>query len=276
LPRVRVNDVELYYEEHGSGEPLLLIPPTGWPGSVWQLGMEQRLSPHYRVIIYDQRGIGRSDKPDQEYTARQLGEDALGLLRAMGAEPAHVLGFSVGGQSAQLAAMDSPDSFRSLILAGSSAGEAPGGQGFIRPQVALTMFDPGYDHPTYWEHHLRMGFTFTPEFREEHPEKIAELADTIRRHQAPAKLYLRHIIARTAHWSGDRLSQIRVRTLVLAGELDRAHGAAGSDAGASEQLARAIPGARLESVPGARHLFPWEAPEATSEAVLRFLRAEAP
>ena len=271
MPRARANDVELYYEEHGSGEPLLLIPPTGWPGSVWQLGVEQALSGHYRVIVYDQRGIGRSDKPDHEYTTAQLGADAMALLRAIDAEPAHVLGFSVGGQSAQLAALSQPASFLSLILAGSSAGEPPGGQGFIRPQVALGMFDPGYDHPTYWQHHLSMGFTFTPGFRDRHPEKIAELADAIRRHQPPAKLYLRHIIARTAHYSRDRLRDIRTPTLVLAGELDRAHGAAGSDAGASEQLARDIPGAQFQTITGARHLFPWEAPEATCEAVLGWL-----
>ena len=60
-------------------------------------------------------------------------------------------------------------------------------------------------------------------------------------------------------------------TLVLAGELDTAHGAAGSDAGASEQLARAIADAQFESIPGARHLFPWEAPGATCEAVLGWL-----
>jgi pimeloyl-ACP methyl ester carboxylesterase len=160
---------------------------------------------------------------------------------------------------------------RSLILAGSSAGDAPGGQGFIRPQVALSMFDPGYDHPSYWEHHLSMGFTFTPEFRQRHPEQIAELADTIRRNQAPAKLYLRHIVARTAHFSGDRLADVRVPTLVLAGELDSAHGSGGSDAGASQQLASAIPGAELASIRGARHLFPWEAPEATCEVVLEWL-----
>lgn len=273
MPRAHVNGIDLYYEEHGSGEPLLLIPPTGWPGSVWQLGIQQSLSNHYRVIVYDQRGIGRSDKPDVAYTTALLGEDALGLLRAIEAEPAHVLGFSVGGQSAQQAALESPSSFRSLILAGSSAGQAPGGQGFIRPQVALTMFDPGYDHPSYWHHHLGMGFTFTPEFRQEHPDKVAELAETIRRHQAPAKLYLRHIIARTAHWSGDHLGDLRIPTLVLAGEMDTAHGAAGSDTGASHDLAEAIPGARFETIPGTRHLFPWEAPEATGDAVLRFLRS---
>src|SRR5579872_2520162 len=53
LPHLRVNEVDLYYEEQGHGEPLLLIPPTGWPGSVWQLDIAEPLSQEFRVIVYD-------------------------------------------------------------------------------------------------------------------------------------------------------------------------------------------------------------------------------
>ncbi|HLG74346.1 MAG TPA: alpha/beta hydrolase [Chloroflexota bacterium] len=272
MPYVQANGVELYYEEHGQGEPLLLITPTGWPGSVWQLGMVHGLSPHFRTIIFDQRGIGRSEKSDVEYTTRLFGEDFLALLKALDAEPAHVFGFSVGGESGQLMAAEHPEAFRSLILAGTNRGEPPGGQGYVPANVALTMIDPGYDHPSYWQHHLAMGFTFTPEFRKEHPEKIQELADTIRANQAPAKLYVRHVAARTAHWSGDVLGRIRVPTLVLVGSEDGGRSGSGVDHLAeAKHLASEIPGARLALVPGAKHLFPWQAPEATCQAVLEFL-----
>src|SRR5207248_3553375 len=99
MPYAPANGIQLYYEEHGQGDPLLLIPPTGWPGSVWQLDIAEPLSKRYRVIVYDQRGIGLSDKPDEPYSTELFGDDALALLRALDAEPAHVFGYSVGGQS---------------------------------------------------------------------------------------------------------------------------------------------------------------------------------
>ena len=274
MPHVQANGVELYYEEHGSGEPLLLITPTGWPGSVWQLGMVQGLSPHYRAIIFDQRGVGRSEKSDVPYTTRLFGEDFLALLKAIDAYPAHVFGFSVGGQSAQLMAPEHPHAFRSLTLAGCNTGEAPGGPGYVPANVALTMIDPGYDHPSYWTHHLGMGFTFSADFRKEHPEKIEQLADTIRANQAPAKLYVRHVAARTGHWSGDVLKDIRVPVLVLVGADDGGRSGSGVDhLEEAKHLASEIPGARLATVPGAKHLFPWQAPEATCQAMLTFLES---
>ena len=269
MPTVNANGVDLYYEERGHGEPLLLMSPTGWPGSVWQLEQVGPLSERYRVIVYDQRGVGGSSKPDVEYSTRMLGEDALGLLGAVDALPAHVLGFSVGGRAAQLMAIEHPECFRALILAGSDAGR-PALRQTVPADLALAMFDPGYDHPAFWLDHLSRELAFTPRFREERRDKVQALAETIWRGRPPAKLYLRHVIARTSHWSGERLSDIRVPTLVLAGEDDRAGGTA-DHVGSARLLANAIPGAQLRLVEGARHLFPWETPEATNEAILGFL-----
>jgi len=275
LPYVHANGIELYYEEQGQGEPVLLIPPTGWPGSVWQLGIAQPLCERYRVIVYDQRGIGLSEKPDEPYSTALFASDALALLQALDAEPAHVFGYSVGGQSAHLAAVRSPGSFRSLVLgAADISARSRGGGGFVPGNVALTMLDPGYNHPSYWMHHLGMEFTFSPEFRKKHPERIQRLAETIRERQAPAKPYVRHVIARTTHSSADQLSDIRVPTLVLVGAEDKEESGGGAvHVEVSRQIADQIPGARFETVPGARHLFPWEAPEATVQALLDFLSA---
>jgi pimeloyl-ACP methyl ester carboxylesterase len=204
-----------------------------------------------------------------------LGDDALALLRALDAQPAHVFGYSVGGQSAHIAAVKSPESFHSLILgAPDIRAQSGGGRGFVPGNVALTMLDPGYNHPSYWMHHLGMEFTFSPQFRKDHPERIQRLADTIRERQAPAKPYVRHVIARTTHSSADRLGDLRIPTLVLVGAEDReASGGGAVHVDLSRQIADQIPGARFRTVPGARHLFPWEAPEATVQALLEFLGA---
>jgi pimeloyl-ACP methyl ester carboxylesterase len=68
MPLISANRIDLYYEESGSGEPLLFLPPTGWPGSVWDLEQVPYFRDHYRVITFDQRGVGLSDKPDDQYT----------------------------------------------------------------------------------------------------------------------------------------------------------------------------------------------------------------
>lgn len=271
MPYAQANGVDLYYEEAGSGEPLLLIAPTGWPGSVWKSSGLDALKERYRVIAYDQRGVGKSSKSDVEYSTQLLADDAAALLRAIDAAPAHVFGVSPGGGSAQFMALDSPTSVRSLVLAAASEG-TPGAPGDVPARTALEIADPGYGTLEFWLHHLTLPLTFTPRFVQEHPDEVRALAETILSGAPPLKLYLRHVIARTGHDVVGRLGEIRVPTLVLVGEDDHHEGTA-NHYRESEKLAAAIPGARFHAIPGARHLFPWEAPEATRTAVLNFLQA---
>jgi pimeloyl-ACP methyl ester carboxylesterase len=272
MPTVHANHIDIYYEEYGQGEPLLLMAPTGWPGSVWHLEQVAFFAQHLRVITYDQRGVGHSSKPDQEYTTALLGEDALALLRAIDALPAHVLGFSMGGRSAQLMALDAPDAFRSLILAGSHPG-APGGRLGIPLEMAVALGEHGYGLD-FWIDHLLEDLPFSPEFRQRSPEKVRRLAETITANQPPLKLYLRHVLARGSHVIGHRLADVRVPTLVIVGGEDRVLRSGGDHVTAARQMAETIPGARFAEVPRARHLFPWEAPEVANPLMLDFLQLQ--
>jgi 3-oxoadipate enol-lactonase len=266
MPIVQANGIDLYYEEHGQGEPLLLMAPTGWPGSVWHLEQVPFFVRTHRVITYDQRGVGRSSQPDQEYTTALLGDDALALLHAIDAAPAHVLGFSMGGRSAQLMALEKPSAFRSLILAGSHPGRS-GARDGIPLGMAVALGEHGYGLD-FWVDHLLEELPFSPEFRQRSPEKVRKLAETITAGQPPLKLYLRHVLARGSHAIGGRLSEIRVKTLVMVGAEDRS----GTDhVGAAREMAATIPGATFAEVPHARHLFPWEAPDESNQRMLEFL-----
>jgi pimeloyl-ACP methyl ester carboxylesterase len=272
MPHVSANGIDLYYEESGSGESLLFLPPTGWPGSIWDLEQAPFFSKHYRVITFDQRGVGLSDKPDEQYTTELLARDALALLEALDAVPAHVFGFSVGGQSAQIMALEHPESIRSLILAGSNPGrpnDAPG----LPLGLVVGMVTHGYG-PGYWMHHLAdSDFPFSPAFRAAHPEKLQALADTIEARKPPLKLYLRHVIARTLHDTSTRLSDIGVPTLIMVGAEDRGgEGAAEPYVDVSRAMAARIPNAELALVPRAHHLFAWEEPEETNRLALEFLQ----
>ena len=266
MPVVHVNGIDLYYEQHGQGEPLLLMAPTGWPGSVWDLEQVPFFARTHRVITYDQRGVGRSSKPDHEYTTALLGDDALGLLHAIDAVPAHVLGFSMGGRAAQFMALDEPGALRSLILAASHPG-ARGARGGIPLDLAVALGEHGYGL-NFWIDHLLQELPFSPLFRERSPDKVRKLAETITAQQPPLKLYLRHVLARGSHDVGERLRDISVPTLVIVGGEDRS----GADhVAAARRMAEVIPGARFAEVPGARHLFPWEAPEPANARMLEFL-----
>ena len=98
---------------------------TGYPGAMYRTGPSALLArAGFRVITYDHRGIGGSDKPDEPYTTRMFAQDASGLLQALGITQAHVLGHSMGGRVAQWMALDDPERVRSLVLVASGAGQA--------------------------------------------------------------------------------------------------------------------------------------------------------
>ncbi|MDW8329774.1 MAG: alpha/beta fold hydrolase, partial [Candidatus Bipolaricaulota bacterium] len=104
MPKVRANGIQLYYEAHGTGEPLLLIAGIGYGTWLW-FKQIPALAPHYHLIAFDNRGAGRSDKPDEEYTVALLAQDAYELLRALGISRAHIFGVSLGGFIAQQLAL---------------------------------------------------------------------------------------------------------------------------------------------------------------------------
>ena len=115
-------DTRIYYEEAGQGEPVLLLP--GWGGSIDELSALRRaLAPSFRIIAADLPGSGKSGPQPRTYTPAYYEHDAeaaLAMLRSIGATPAHVAGFSDGGEYALLMAATEPDAIRSLVTWGSA------------------------------------------------------------------------------------------------------------------------------------------------------------
>jgi pimeloyl-ACP methyl ester carboxylesterase len=145
MPHVRVDDIQLYYEERGRGPALLFIAGLGGrPGQF--AGLVDAFADRYRCITFDNRGgAGQTDKPPGPYSIARFAADTAGLLDALGIDRAHVAGFSMGGMIAQELALRYPERCRSLILEGTAAGVDAYVERFIRLRVSARMHLPAED-----------------------------------------------------------------------------------------------------------------------------------
>jgi 3-oxoadipate enol-lactonase len=115
MPFVENKSAKLYWDEQGSGEPLLLIMGLSYPSNMWHRS-RPILAERFRTIALDNRGVGQSDAPPGVYSIRLMASDAAAVLDAAGIESAHVFGVSMGGMIAQEFALQYPRRVRSLIL----------------------------------------------------------------------------------------------------------------------------------------------------------------
>lgn len=111
----KLDNINLYYEEKGEGDAILFIMGLGMPGFAWEPQVEY-FSRKYRSIIFDNRGVGKSDKPPGPYTTRQMAEDAFELLNYLGIKSAHIVGISMGGMIAQQMTLNYPDMVKSATF----------------------------------------------------------------------------------------------------------------------------------------------------------------
>lgn len=143
----------MYYELAGAGPPLVLVGGLGLDLS--ECGqLIDMLATHYRVLAFDNRGAGRTDKPDQPYTVTQMAADTAGLMQALGIERAHIVGMSLGGRIALDLALEHPERVRSLILASTSARVERGWTIGLLGLVSL-VFRGRYPQPRYAFRHQR-------------------------------------------------------------------------------------------------------------------------
>ena len=115
MPIVKTNGIDFYYEERGSGDPLLLIMGITAPGAAWEKHVAE-WEKHFRCILVDNRGVGKSDKPPGPYTTAEMADDCVGLLEALQLEKVRVVGCSMGSTIAQQLAIRHPEKVRSMVL----------------------------------------------------------------------------------------------------------------------------------------------------------------
>lgn len=268
MPFLQLKELKLYYEVHGEGPPFLLISETACHGEVWKTYQVPEFSRDHRVIIYDQRGTGRSDKPSMEYTTKMLADDAASLLDHLRAERAIVYGHSMGGRVAQLVALDYPQKVKRLILASSGASHSTRG---IPLKMCMELVEKGYERYAR-DHAMRIGFT--EKFVTEHPDQVEKFLEIRLANLPPLECYLRHVIARQAHDTSGRLKDIHVPTLITVGDDEGKTTTDISHRASAEILCRSIPNAKLVVFADSGHYYFFSNPEATNEAIREFLKRD--
>jgi 3-oxoadipate enol-lactonase len=249
LPHVTVAGIELYYERGGnpSGPRLLVIG-----GSHGDLRQEPSmlagpLAAAFDLVVYDQRGLGRSDKPDETYTMAGYARDAAGLLDAVGWDRCAVVGISFGGMVAQELALLAPERVTRLVLCCTSSGGA-GGSSYPLHELedlpaperlarSMSLMDTRWD--AAWQ-------AANPAI----VDLIRARGEVGDRDAASAAGARRQLAARALHDTFDRLPALRVPTLVGAGRYD-----AIAPLTNAEALATRIPSASLRVFDGGHAFF---------------------
>lgn len=269
MRKVRANGIDIVYETHGSGHPLLLITGIGYGRWFWHK-IVPGLIAHFQVITFDNRGAGDSDKPDGPYTVPMMAADTAGLLDALGVRSATVLGHSLGGFIAQELAVTRPDLVGRLILASTNHG----GQNVIpiTPEALQVLTNREGDPVEL----VRRGLAVAgaPGFAARRPEVAQELMNYRLTNPVPPAQYSAQVMAGAAMVTltdaqvAQRMASIQVPVLILFGEHDKV-----VPPGNADRMASKLPNATVKILPGVGHIFPIEDPEATVGAITEFLEA---
>jgi pimeloyl-ACP methyl ester carboxylesterase len=263
MPKLKANGIDLYYETQGRGEPLLLIAGLGATCELWH-NQVPLLAREFWVITFDNRGAGRSDKPQEPYSMALFADDTAGLMDALSIDSAFVYGESMGGLIAQEFGVRHPRRARALVLGCTTFG----GPNSVppSPEAASTLSSIGsVDTGAGLERVMRV--FLSPQFQERNRDEAQRRIRSYLDLRPPADAYGRQLAACLTFDFYDRLAQIQAPTLVINGEDD-----ALIPSENSRIMAERIPGAELVLFPKTGHLYFDELPEESAETVIDFLR----
>ncbi len=250
----------LHVEEHGHGEPLLLVQGLGQGSWAWRWQVPV-FAQRFRTIVYDQRGTGLSPVPAGPYGIPELAEDAAEILDG---RAAHVVGFSMGGYVALTLALARPELVRSLVLAGTGAG---GPARVPRPAYVRVAFENAIGLPPDEYGRATMPYTFSPGWPESHAERFEEILAARLEHPTPDETLDSHMVACYAFYTeGCEVERIEAPALVIHGEADLIVPVENGRA-----LAQRLPNARYVELAGRGHNLMLEDPELFNTLVLDFL-----
>lgn len=262
MPKIAIEDGEICYEETGTGYPLILVSGLNGVGRYWQ---QQRAAfgPHFRVITYDQRGTGASDRLQRTFSVDQMATELAALMDALNIECAHIVGMSTGGAIGQTLAIEQPQRVARLVLCSTWTHCDPWFRRLFEARREMyrqcgpelhAMFHPLWLYP--------------PDYVNEHDAEITEERKKSAGNAPPAEVSIGRIDALLAFDRRAGLPRIKAPTLVIASDNDYI-----TPSYYAEALARAISNAKLVIPHGGGHSFTKTRPEEFNRIVLDFLEA---
>jgi 3-oxoadipate enol-lactonase len=250
----------LYVEEHGSGDPLLLVEGLGQSMWAWREQVPA-FAQRFRTIAYDTRGTGRSPVPSEPYWIPDLADDAAAILDGRGA---HVVGLSMGGYVALTLALARPELVRSLVLVGTGAG---GPDRVPRPDRVREAFAAAQGLPLEQYGRATMPYTFAAGWPERNPERFEQILRARLEHPTPYETIDAHMKACYRFYdAGIEVERIEARALVIHGDEDLIVPVENG-----RMLAGRLPHARYVELQGRGHNIPLEDPGTFNRLVLEFL-----
>jgi pimeloyl-ACP methyl ester carboxylesterase len=263
MPYVGANGMNLYYEIHGDGYPVILIGGLGSQTESWATQVPL-YSKHFKVIVFDNRGAGRSDKPEGRYTTEGMADDAAALMDALGIGKAHIVGKSMGGMLGQWLAIKYPDKVRKLVMGCSSASRDEVGNVILRMgrEIASKV-----GMRAVWIMALYLGYT--REYIEKNIGSLGGVIDAIPENPDALRGYIGQSYAVEGHDTTDLLHKIKAPTLIMMGESDMT-----TSPKRTKELSALIPGSKLKGFEGVGHGFWRERQEEADRLVLDFLLNE--
>jgi len=232
--KIKVNDIELFYEVHDEGEPIIFS--HGWmcDCSVWNSQIEF-FSKKYKVIAYDQRGHGKSDKPKADYSIETLSNDLYSLIQELNLEKVILVGHSMGGMTAITFALNHPDKVSKLVLVGTSA--KMNFSGYIQIWIMMHIFS----YESFARGIIDLLYDPSEQVKKEAFDRAMNTPKFVTYDCATE--FMKNYDIR------DRVSKIKVPTLIVVGEKDKA-----TPVKMSRYLNREIKDSKLKIIPDSKHM----------------------
>lgn len=257
-----INDIECYYEIHGEGRPLLLIGGLSSDSQTWSLVLNE-LKKCSKLIIFDNRGSGRTKDPGSPFDISVMTKDAVMLLEHLEVKNADILGHSMGGYIAQEIAITCPTLVNKLVLASTASGTSERNKILFRDLAKLYKSDVPYE--TFLKEFIV--WLFTPEYFED-KDKVDEFIKYLVSYpyRQSSEDFERQAEAYIGYSSLDKLNKIQAETLVMTGEKDILILPEETDL-----LASGMPHARTKHVANSAHSIQTESPGVFADEVRSFI-----
>ncbi|MFX1269550.1 MAG: alpha/beta fold hydrolase [Promethearchaeota archaeon] len=266
MPKIKVNNINIYYEIHGDGFPFIMIAGMGASLDSWTPALIERISNRFKTIIFDNRGVGKTDKPDIPYSIKMMADDTISLMDALNIKRAHIFGHSMGGCIAQEMILNYPRRVEKLVLCSTDCG---GSKAVWPPVEIFQTFEKVHTEVLTLEEtiHIAASIFVTEETIKNNPKLIEEEFRRYFKIRIPIYSLKHQGVAKGHFNSYRRLKNINNPTLIMQGKKDIITPLKNADI-----LNKVISGSKVVLFDSAAHNIYYDVPEKFVKTLLDFLK----